>query len=115
MPPDAGFYYVVRLQDERLVQEALRPLQAFLATPGGRVRLEGSDRVIVWQDGRDLYVSPGAVSLASYLSFGPAPPAGLYGPEITPSRNYGQTPLIPDGRIAASELPPSSVLVLGRA
>ena len=56
-------YYVVRRASEDDAIRALRALDAFVGTPGGRVRLQDPDRVVVWRDGANLYVSPGAFSL----------------------------------------------------
>jgi len=50
-------YYVVRRASEEDAIRALRALDAFVRTPGGRVRLEDPDRVVVWRDGANLYVS----------------------------------------------------------
>jgi hypothetical protein len=109
------FYYVVpRASDEDAIR-ALRALEAFVRTPGGRVRLDDPDRVVVWRDGAHLYVSPGAFSLAGYLDPDPDAPraAELCGPEITPSRVYPGPAMIASGTIPATELPASSVLMLG--
>jgi hypothetical protein len=88
MNAEIPYYYVVRGGSEQDATRALRVLDAFVRTPGGRVRLEDPDRVVVWRNGADLYVSPGAFSLASYLESEPDLPrsADLAGPEITPSR-----------------------------
>lgn len=109
-------YYRVRRENERDALHALRALQAFVGTPGGRVRLEGPDRVVVWRDGADLYLSPGALSLAGYLEPDPslARPSYLCGPEMTPSRAYPGPAFVPAGRTAGTDLPPSCVLVIGR-
>ena len=109
------FYYVVpRASDEDAIR-ALRALEAFVRTPGGRLRLDDPDRVVVWRDGAHLYVSPGAFSLAGYLDPDPDAPRApeLCGPEITPSRVYPGPAMIASGTIPATELPASSVLMLG--
>ena len=109
------FYYLVRRASEEDAIRALRALDAFVRTPGGRVRLDDPDRVVVWRDSADLYVSPGAFSLAGYLEPDPdlPRPPELCGPEITPSRVYPGPAMIASGTIPASELPSSSVLMLG--
>jgi len=112
---DIPFYYVIpRANDEDAIR-ALRALDAFVRTPGGRVRLDDPDRVVVWRDGASLYVSPGAFSLAGYLDPDPDAPRApeLCGPEITPSRVYPGPAMIASGTIRAAELPASSVLMLG--
>lgn len=108
-------YDVVRGASERDALAIVRALDAFLRTPGGRVRLHGPDRVVVWRDGARLYLSPGASSLAGYLDPNPARPAStdLLGPEMTPSRASVRPAATRSGRIAAAELPASCVLVLG--
>jgi hypothetical protein len=109
------FYYVVpRISEEDAIR-ALRALDAFVRTPGGRVRLDDPDRVVVWRDGAQLYVSPGAFSLAGYLDPDPDAPRApeLCGPEITPSRVYPGPAMIASGTIRPTELPASSVLILG--
>lgn len=115
MSAEVPYYYVVRRASEEDAIRALRALDAFVRTPGGRVRLEGADRVVVWRNGGDLYVSPGAFSLAGYLEPDPDLPRSpmLAGPEITPSRKYSGPAMAASGTIRAADLPPSSVLVLG--
>jgi hypothetical protein len=109
------FYYVVRRDDEHDAVRAVRALDAFVRTPGGRVRLDGPDRVVVWRDGGLLYMSPGALSLAGYLDPNPEGPGpGLCGPEITPSRKYSGPAMIASRTIPAADLPVSCVLLLGR-
>ena len=109
-------YYVVRRASEEDAIRALRALDAFVRTPGGRVRLEDPDRVVVWRDGATLYVSPSAFSLAGYLEPDPNLPRSpeLCGPEMTPSRIYPGPAMTASGTIPASELPSSSVLMLGK-
>ena len=109
-------YYVVRRASEEDATRALRALDAFVRTPGGRVRLEDPDRVVVWCDSATLYVSPSAFSLAGYLDPDPNLPRSpeLYGPEMTPSRIYPGPAMTASGTIPASELPSSSVLMLGK-
>jgi hypothetical protein len=109
------FYYVVTRDSEQDAVRALRALDAFVRTPGGRVRLDDPDRVVVWRDGAVLYVSPGALSLAGYLDPDPDAPRApeLCGPEITPSRKYAGPAMIASGTIPATDLPASSVLMLG--
>lgn len=109
-------YYVVRRASEEDAIRALRALDAFVGTPGGRVRLQDPDRVVVWRDGATLYVSPSAFSLAGYLDPVPNLPRSteLCGPEMTPSRIYPGPAMTASGTIPASELPSSSVLMLGR-
>lgn len=115
MNAEIPFYYVVPRASEEDAIRALRALDAFVRTPGGRVRLEDPDRVVVWRDGAHLYVSPGAFSLAGYLDPDPDAPRApeLCGPEITPSRVYPGPAMIASGTIPATELPASSVLMLG--
>ena len=69
---------------------------------------------VVWRDGANLYLSPGALSLAGYVEPDPDLPRSpdLYGPEMNPSRKYPGPGMTPSGRIAATELPSSSVLML---
>lgn len=112
---DLSYYYVVRCASEEDALRALRALQAFVRTPGGRVRLDGPDRVVVWRSGSDLYVSPGGFSLAGYLEPDPDAPRSpmLAGPEITPSRKYPAPAMVASGTIRAADLPSSSVLVIG--
>src|SRR5262245_39179894 len=103
-------YYVVRRETEREASESLRGLEAFLRTPGGSVRLDGPDRVVVWRDGATLYLSPGAMSLAGYLD--PAPDSGprnpvLLGPDMSPPR-FG-APLVPSAQTSARDLPSSAI------
>ena len=108
-------YYVVHRANEADALHSLRALDAFVRTPGGRVRLDDPDRVVVWRDGAVLYVSPGALSLAGYLDPDPDAPRApeLCGPEITPSRKYAGPAMIASGTIPATDLPASSVLMLG--
>ncbi len=107
-------YYVVRRDNEHDAVRALRALDAFVRTPGGRVRLDGPDRVVVWRDGALLYLSPGALSLAGYLAPDPdVPGPELCGPEITPSRKYPGPAMIASRTILTAELPASCVLMLG--
>lgn len=115
MQIDIDTYYVVRRASEEDAIGALRALAAFLRTPGGRVRLAGADRVVVWRDGATLYVSPGALSLAGYLEPDPTVPRPpfLAGPEMTPSRVYAGPAMVPSAAIPAAELPASRVLMLG--
>lgn len=109
------FYFVVRRDNEHDAVRALRALDAFVRTPGGRVRFDGPDRVVVWRDGGRLFMSPGALSLAGYLDPDPdGPRSELCGPEITPSRTYSGPALIAESTIPAAELPLSCVLMLGR-
>lgn len=108
-------YYLVRYESRKDAGGAVRALEAFVRSPAGRVRLEGGDRVVVWQHEADLYVSPGALSLAGYLEPDPAtprPPA-LCGPEMTPSRRYAGPAMTASGRVAATALPAGRVLLLG--
>lgn len=109
------FYYVVTCASEADAIHSLRSLNAFVRTPGGHVRLTGPDRVVVWRNGADLYLSPGALSLAGYLEPDPELPRNpdLAGPEITPSRKYPNPPLVASRRVSVEELPPTSVLMLG--
>ena len=62
------------------------------------------------------YVSPSAFSLAGYLDSDPNLPRSpeLCGPEMTPSRIYPGPAMTASGTIPASELPSSSVLMLGK-
>ena len=115
MNTEIPFYYVVHRENEHDAIRALRALDAFVRTPGGRVRLDGPDRVVVWRDGDVLYLSPGAFSLAGYLDPDPEAPRRpeLCGPEITPSRRYPGPALIPSRTMAAAELPASCVLMIG--
>ncbi len=108
-------YYVVRRTSAQDAIHALRALDAFVRSPTGRVRLDGPDRVVVWRDDATLYLSPGALSLAGYLEPDPSVPRSpdLLGPEMTPSRTYAAPALSPSGRIAATDLPPSCVLMIG--
>ena len=88
MSAEIPLYYVVKRDSEQDAVRALSALDAFVRTPGGRVRLDDPDRVVVWRDGALLYVSPGAFSLAGYLEpdpYLPRPP-DLCGPAITPYR-----------------------------
>lgn len=116
MSSEIPYYHVVRRPSEHDATDALRALSAFVRTPGGRVRLDDPDRVVVWRDGADLYVSPGAYSLAGYLDPEPDRPRApeLLGPEITPSRVYPGPAMIATGTISPAAIPSSSVLVLGR-
>jgi len=109
-------YYVVRRESEEDAIRAIRALDAFVRTPGGRVRLQDPDRVVVWRDGATLYVSPSAFSLAGYLESDPNLPRSpeLCGPEMTPSRTHPGPAMTVSGTIPASELPSSSVLMLGK-
>lgn len=111
-----AFYYLVRRQSDDEAVRAIRALDAFVRTPGGRVRLDGPDRVVVWRDGATLYVSPGAFSLAGYLDPDPDAPRAdfLCGPEITPSRTYPGPAMIAETSIPTADLPSSCVLMLGR-
>lgn len=115
MDTEIPYYYVIRRVSEADAIGALRALDAFVRTPGGRVRLEGSDRVVVWRAGADFYLSPGAFSLAGYLEPDPdAPrPAELAVPEITPSRRYPGPAMVASGTVSTTELPSSSVLMIG--
>jgi hypothetical protein len=114
MNPEIPFYYVVRRDNERDAVRAIRALDAFVRTPGGRVRLDGPDRVVVWRDGGLLYLSPGALSLAGYLDPDPqAARSDLSGPEMTPSRTYPGPAMVAVRTIPAVELPPSCVLMIG--
>lgn len=115
MNAEIPYYYVVRRASEEDAIRALRALDAFVGTPGGRARLEGPDRVVVWRNGSDLYVSPGAFSLAGYLEPDPDLPRSplLAGPEITPSRKYSGPAMVASGTIRAAQLPPSRMLVIG--
>jgi len=110
------YYYVVRRASEADAVDSLRALDAFVRTPGGRVRLSGPDRVVAWRDGADLYLSPGALSLAGYLEPDPDLPRSpeLAGPEITPSRKYSGPALVASGAVTAEAVPRSSVLMLGQ-
>ena len=109
-------YYVVRRASEEDAIRALRALDAFVRTPGGRVRLEDPDRVVVWRDGANLYVSPGEFSLAGYLEPDPdlTRSPELCGPEMTPSRTYPGPAMTAPLTIPATELPSTSVLMLGK-
>jgi len=109
-------YFLVRGNSEHDATHSIRALDHFVRTPGGSVRLEGTDRVVVWRNGPDLYLSPGALSLAGYLDPDPAQPkpADWCGPDMTPSRAYDGPAFVTAGRIAASDLPPSCVLIIGR-
>ena len=111
-----AFYYLVRRESEDDAIRALRALNAFVRTPGGRVRLDGPDRIVVWRDGALLYVSPGAFSLAGYLDPDPDAPRSpfLCGPEITPSRTYPGPAMIAERTIPTADLPASCVLMLGK-
>ena len=111
-----AFYYLVRRESEDDALRAIRALDVFVHTPGGRVRLDGPDRVVVWRDGALLYVSPGAFSLAGYLDPDPDAPRSpfLCGPEITPSRTYPGPAMIAESTILTADLPASRVLMLGR-
>src|SRR5215510_12694605 len=102
-------YYVVQRATERDASDSLRGLEAFLRTPGGSVRLDGPDRVVVWRAGAILYLSPGAMSLAGYLDPAPAGARNpvLLGPDMSPPR-FG-APLIPSGQISARNLPSSAI------
>jgi hypothetical protein len=114
MNAEIPFFYVVRRDNEHDAVRALRALDAFDRTPGGRIRLDGPDRVVVWRDGGLLYMSPGALSLAGYLD--PDPQMSrpeLSGPEITPSRRYSGPALIAESTIPAAELPRACELMLG--
>ena len=115
MSTDIDYHYVVRQASEQDSVHALRAVDAFVRTPGGRVRLDGPDRVVVWRDGATLYVSPGAFSLAGYLEPDPTVPRSpdLCGPEMTPSRAYRGPAMKASGTIRAADLPSSSVLMLG--
>ena len=115
MNAEIPYYYVVREASEEDAARALRSLDAFVRTPSGRVRLEDPDRVVVWRDGAHLYVSPGAFSLVGYLEPDPDLPRSpeLAGPEITPSRAYPGPAMTASGTIPSTELPASSVLMLG--
>jgi hypothetical protein len=115
MNAEIPFYYVVKRNSERDAIRALRALDAFVRTPGGRVRLDDPDRVVVWRDGAVLFMSPGAFSLARYLEPDPNLPRlpDLCGPAITPYRVYPGPAMTESGTIRATELPASSVLMLG--
>ena len=116
MTDSIDFYYVVRRASEEDAIRALRALTAFVRTPAGRVRLHGHDRVVVWRDGSDVYLSPGALSLAGYIEPDPdlPRPAYLAGPEMTPSRTYHEhAALVSSEQVSPSRLPSSCVLVLG--
>jgi hypothetical protein len=117
MNNDVDYYYVVRRASGQDAIHALRALDAFVRSPAGHVRLYGPDRVVVWRDDADLYLSPGALSLAGYLEPDPDLPRSAYllGPEMTPSRTYPGPAMTPSGRIAATDLPSSCVLVLGES
>ena len=112
---EIDYYYVVEHASVQDSVNALRALDAFVRTPGGRVRLEGPDRVVVWRDGATLYVSPGALSLAGYLEPDPTVPRSpeLCGPEMTPSRMYRGPAMTASRTIRAADLPSSRVLMLG--
>jgi hypothetical protein len=115
MNAEIPFYYVVRRDNEHDALRALRALDAFVRTPGGRVRLDGPDRVVVWRDGGLLYISPGALSLAGYLDPDPdVRRSELSGPEITPSRKYSGPVMVAWRTIPAAELPAARVLMLGK-
>jgi len=116
MNAEISYYYVVRRTSKEDAIRALRALDAFVRTPGGRVRLDDPDRVVVWRDGATLYVSPGAFSLAGYLEPDPDLPRSpiLCGPEITPSRIYPGPAMTASGTIPATELPSASALMLGK-
>lgn len=116
MNAEIPHYYVVRRASEEDAMRALRALDAFVRTPGGRVRLDDPDRVVVWRDGATLYVSPGALSLAGYLDPDPDAPraAELCGPEMTPSRRNAAPVMAASGTIPTAELPSSSALMLGK-
>jgi hypothetical protein len=109
------FYYLVPRASEEDAIRALRALDVFVRTPGGRVRLDDPDRVVVWRDGADLYVSPGAFSLAGYLEPNPdmLRSPDLCGPEMTTTGVYPGPAMIASATIPAAELPSSSVLMLG--
>jgi hypothetical protein len=114
MNPEIPFYYVVQRDNEHDAVRAIRALDAFVRTPGGRVRLDGPDRVVVWRDGGLLYLSPGALSLAGYLDPDPETArSDLAGPEITPSRKYPGPAMVAVRTMPARELPSSSVLMIG--
>ena len=115
MDAEIPHYYVVSRASEEDAIRALRALDAFVRTPGGRVRLDDPDRVVVWRDGATLYVSPGAFSLAGYIEPDPDVPrsAELLGPEMTTPRSYPGPAMTASGTISATELPPTSVLMLG--
>jgi hypothetical protein len=115
MSAEIPFYYVVKRESDEDAVRALRALNAFVRTPGGRVRLEGPDRIVVWRDGAVLYVSPGAFSLAGYLEPDPDEPRPSYlcGPAITPYRVYPGPPMVASGTIGSKELPSTVVLMLG--
>jgi hypothetical protein len=75
-----------------------------------------TERLALFIDGANLYVSPGAFSLAGYLEPDPDLPRSpeLCGPEITPSRVYPGPAMTESGTIPAAELPSTSVLMIGK-
>lgn len=114
MSAEIPLYYVVKRDSEQDAVRALRALDAFVRTPGGRVRLDDPDRVVVWRDGALLYVSPGAFSLAGYLE----PDRTCHARQIVRASDHALSrdpgpAMTASGTISATDLPASSVLMLG--
>lgn len=108
-------FFVVRFESEADAVHSVRSLEMFVSSAGGRVRLEGADRVLVLRSGATLYLSPGAISLASYLPSDPSVrlPSYLHGPEITPTPGYVPTRLVSSERIDAADLPDDVTPMVG--
>jgi hypothetical protein len=111
-------FYVVQYANAAEATRALRALRAFIDSPADCVRLDGPDRVIVWQAAGTLYLSPGALSLVGYLEPDPAvsaaAPSWVAGPIMTPGRTYPGPAMTASAKIHSTELPERRMLVLGR-